>query len=96
MKNFKSIREYSSTLKSDYPKLSDYERLSLAIQMQRNDILISGLGVSETNERPAFLEATAIELGMSPNGRSVPGSISYEIGRIADAVEELPEKMGDE
>lgn len=96
MKNFKSIHEYFNTLKSDFPKLSDYERLNIAVQMQKNDILISGLGISETNEQPAFIEAVAIELGMSPLGRSIPGSVSYEIGRIADAIEELPENMRSE
>lgn len=50
-------------LKLDYPKLSDYEVLNLAIQIQRNQILESGFNVSYTDKHPSALEAVAIALG---------------------------------
>lgn len=47
----------------DYPKLSDYELLNLAIQIQRNQILQAGLNVSSQDKYPSALEAIAISLG---------------------------------
>jgi hypothetical protein len=50
-------------LKLDYPKLSDYELMNLAIQIQRNQILQAGLNVSSQDKYPSALEAIAICLG---------------------------------
>lgn len=50
-------------LKLDYPKLTDYEVLNLAIQIQRNQILESAFNVSYTDKHPSALEAVAIALG---------------------------------
>ncbi|WP_343695765.1 histidine kinase [Flavobacterium sp.] len=50
-------------LKEEYSKLSDFEILSLAIQIQRNQILENGLAVSSSDKHPSALEAIAIALG---------------------------------
>ena len=54
-------------LKLDYPKLSDFEVLNLAIQIQRNQILQAGLNVSSSDKHPSALEAIAISLGYTDN-----------------------------
>jgi len=43
--------------------LSDFEILSLAIQIERNQILENGLVVSSLDQSPSGLEAIAIALG---------------------------------
>ena len=61
-----SIEDYSrisKRLKEEYPKLSDFEILSLAIQIERNQILQNGLVVSSSGKYPSGLEAIAIALG---------------------------------
>lgn len=50
-------------LKGEYSKLSDFEILSLAIQIQRNQILENVLAVSSSDKHPSALEAIAIALG---------------------------------
>jgi len=55
----------AKNLKLDYPKLSDFELLSLAIQIERNQLLEYGLNVSRGDKYPASLEAIAIALGYS-------------------------------
>ncbi|MEI6352673.1 MAG: histidine kinase [Candidatus Nomurabacteria bacterium] len=62
MNNYNSIREEVNKLKLDYDKLSDYELLSIAVQKQRNQILASALGVSQTDNHPSFIEDIAIHL----------------------------------
>ena len=56
-------REITRELKKDYPKLSDFEILSLAIQIERNQILENGLVVSTDDSAPVGLEAIAVALG---------------------------------
>lgn len=56
-------------LKKDYPKLSDYELLSLAIQIERNQLIENGLVVSTNDSNPSGLEAIAIALGYENKGR---------------------------
>ena len=55
-------------LKLDYPKLSDFEVLNIALQMQRNQILQAGLNVNSQDKYPSALEAIAISLGYT-NGQ---------------------------
>ncbi|MDI6050818.1 hypothetical protein QLS31_13365 [Flavobacterium sp. XS2P24] len=62
MENFKSLNKYYDDLKSGYPKLTDFELLSIAVQIQRNDILIAGLTVSQLDKHPSALEKIAILL----------------------------------
>ena len=87
--NFKTIHQYCDNLKLDYPKLSDFELLSIAVQMQKNDILRAGLNVPQTDSYPSALEAIAIMLGMKREGArgNEPGTLIYELERIADNTE---------
>jgi hypothetical protein len=63
MENVQTYTEIVKDLKLDYPKISDYEVLDLAIQIQRNQILQAGLNVSSQDKYPSALEAIAISLG---------------------------------
>lgn len=94
MKNFNDIKDYCRDLKSDYPKLSDFEVLSLAVQMQRNDILRTGLTVFQSDDNPPALEAIAIQLGFAPQGGRgyLPGTILSELSDIKDLLEKIAEK----
>ncbi|UQD55394.1 histidine kinase [Flavobacterium sp. K5-23] len=61
-----SIRKYAEIareLKVNYPKLTEYEILTLAIQIERNEILENGLVVSSNDNEPSGIEAIAIALG---------------------------------
>jgi len=63
-----NIQDYisiSKQIRQDYPKLSDFEILSLSIQIERNQILENGLNVSYSDNHPAALEAIAIALGFT-------------------------------
>lgn len=62
MENFKNLNKYYDNLKSGYPNLTDFELLSIAVQIQRNDILIAGLTVSQLDKHPSALEKIAILL----------------------------------
>lgn len=70
MDNFKSIHDYYGDLGSNYEKLSDYEKLSIAVQMQRNDILRAGLVVSQGDKHASALESIAMQLGMGLDGKT--------------------------
>jgi hypothetical protein len=52
-------------LRKEYPKLSDFEILSLAVQIERNQILENGLVVSRSDRNPSGLESIAIALGFT-------------------------------
>jgi hypothetical protein len=61
-----SIRNYTEIvreLKVNYPKLTEFEILTLAIQIERNEILENGLVVSSKDSEPTGIEAIAIALG---------------------------------
>lgn len=58
-------------LKLDFPDMSDYERLSLAVQIQRNQIIENGLNVSTDDSHPSALEAIAISLGFNEANEDV-------------------------
>lgn len=60
------IDDYSTIvkdLKLDYPKLTEFELLSLAIQIERNQILENGLVVSRSDSTPSGFETVAYALG---------------------------------
>ena len=63
MDRVQTYTEIVKDLKLDYPKLTDFEVLNLAIQIQRNQILQGGFNVSYTDSHPSALEAIAIALG---------------------------------
>ena len=62
------IEDYNTIakqLKKDYSNLTDFEVLTLAIQIERNQILENGFVVSTSDKNPSGLEAIAIALGYS-------------------------------
>ena len=64
MKNhIQNYNQIVSDLKKDYQKLTEFELLSLAIQIERNQILENGFVVSSDDRHPSGLEAIAIALG---------------------------------
>ena len=65
--NYDSIGNIVKNLRLDYKELSNYELLSIAVQQQRNEILVSGLGVRQDNKFPAFIEAIGIQMGFKIN-----------------------------
>jgi len=80
------IDEYSTIvkdLKLNYPELTDFELLSLAIQIERNHILENGLVVSRSDSNPSGLEAIAIALGFKG------GQLDYT---ITDALRDIVDK----
>lgn len=68
-------------LKKGFPKMSDFEILSLSIKIERNQILASGLNVSYEGNHPASLEAIAIALGFSD--KEVKYTITDALMKIA-------------
>ena len=60
IENYNTI---ANNLKINYPKLTDYEILSIAVQIERNQILENGLAVYNNDEYAGGLEAIAISLG---------------------------------
>jgi len=58
-------------LREEYTKLSDFEILSLAIQIERNQILENGLVVSTSDKYPSGLESIAIALGFKGDNLDV-------------------------
>jgi len=63
MTQIESYSKIAKELKKDYPKLSDFELLSLAIQIERNQLIENGLSISRLDKHPPSLEAIAIALG---------------------------------
>lgn len=83
MKN--SIESYNviaKQLKKEYSKLSEFEILSLAIQIERNQILENGLVVSSSDAKPSGIEAIAIALGFQ--GSSLDSTITDVLRDIAN------------
>lgn len=64
--NYNSISDILDTLEADdfagKNKISQFELYQLAIQMQRNQILIAGFGVYQNDSKPSFLENLSIEI----------------------------------
>jgi len=58
-----SFHEIAKDLRENYEKLTEFESLTLAIQIERNQILKAGLNVSSSDAHPSALEAIAISLG---------------------------------
>ncbi|PPK75932.1 hypothetical protein B0F87_10419 [Methylobacter tundripaludum] len=77
--SLKSVNQYAKELKLDYPKLTEFEALNLAIGMQRNEIFRVGLNVSSDDSYPSALEALAIALGFHSSGS----------GNVIDALKEI-------
>lgn len=67
----KDYNRIAKDLKEGYPKLSDFEILSLAVQIQRNQIIQNGLVVSASDKYPSGLEAIAISLGYNESSSTI-------------------------
>jgi len=80
--NVRTFYEIEKELKLNYPKLNEYEVLTLAIQIERNEILENGLGVRTSDDAPSAVEAIAIALGYD-SSRS-PRTITEVLKDIAD------------
>lgn len=63
--------DIAAELHKHYPTLTEFERLSLGIQIQRNQILENGLAVSKTDKNPSGLEAISRALGFTDNNRDM-------------------------
>lgn len=66
-----SYSKIAKELKENYPKLSDFERLSLAVQIERNNLLENGLNISRSDNYPSSLEAIAISLGYTDKNHNL-------------------------
>ena len=53
-------------LKKQFPKMSDYELMTLSIQINKNDILQKAFAV--TKHYPSALEAIGMQMGYSSTG----------------------------
>ena len=62
-----SYQKIAQELKTYYSTLTEFELLSLAIQIERNQLLENGLNISRLDKYPASLEAIAIALGYTDN-----------------------------
>jgi hypothetical protein len=61
-----------------------FRNIQLAIQIQRNDILIAGLNVSQSDKYPPALEAIAIQLGYK---KQLSSTVTELLGDIANKLE---------
>ena len=59
MENYAKV---AAGIKKEYPDLSDFEALTLAIELQRNQIIKAAFTVSSSDAYPPALEAIAIAL----------------------------------
>lgn len=60
------LKEVAEHIKKYYPKLTDFETLQIAVQLQANRIQCAAHVISETNKYPSALENIAIQLGTLP------------------------------
>ena len=63
MTKIQSYEAIATDLRSEYPDLTQFETLTLAIQIQKNEILENAFNVSRNDNYPSSLEAIAISLG---------------------------------
>jgi len=92
-----NISSYVDDLRKEYPKLSDYELLSIAVQQERNDILMNGL-LTGGHDGHVGLEYIGMALG-SPDAEGSPDkTITDSLDRISRAVytglESIREELG--
>jgi hypothetical protein len=87
---YSDIDSLAKDFKKDYPELTDYEALSLAVQLQKNQILIAGFNISRTDKYPASLEAIAIQLGYQ-NKKGKDSNIMDMLNSIDVSISKLQE-----
>lgn len=78
----RSISQIDKDLHTRYTTLTQFERLSLAVQIERNEILACGLAVSKTDDYAPGLAAIAIALGYGDDESK--GSINQTLKEIAE------------
>jgi len=78
-KRVQTLKLIIDGLKTDYKTLSEFELLSIATQLQRNQILEAGLNVSKKDEYPSALEAISIALGYKSNENGSMQNALYSI-----------------
>jgi len=70
--NLPSIHSFVKELRLDYPKLTDFEALQLAVQMQRNEIMKRAFVISSSDDYPSALEKIAMHASdMAMNLRDI-------------------------
>ena len=62
------------------PKLTDFEALQIAVQIQRNELFAQAHVLNTRQGGPSALESIAIELGAAHDGRSIKHAVE-EIAR---------------
>lgn len=84
--NYRKIDKIVSDLKLHYKDLTEFQLLSIAVQIQRNEIIKTGLNVKAMDSLPTSLEAIAIQLGFSDKrtNETIPESINQIVGVIAE------------
>jgi len=83
MEYIQSIQKLAEEFKEEYPNLSDFESLMVAVQKQRNQILQEGLKVSSNDEYPSALETIAKQLGAEPQ---LSTTVIESLSEIADSL----------
>lgn len=79
-----SYTQIDRELWANYPELTAYERLSIAVQIERNQILENGLAVASDDSKPAALEAVAIALGYTSSQSSTINDVLKDILRAIE------------
>lgn len=76
--------ELEKEIANEFPKLSAFEKLSIAVQIQRNQILENGLVVSNDDRNPSGIEAVGIALGFSGRGSETISETLKDLNSILD------------
>ncbi|WP_312285836.1 histidine kinase [Chryseobacterium gleum] len=79
-----SYTQIDRELWANYPELTVYERLNIAVQIERNQILENGLAVTSDDSKPAALEAVAIALGYTSSQSSTINDVLKDILRAIE------------
>jgi hypothetical protein len=84
-----NIFEIEEDVRSRYPKLTPYESLRIATEIERNQLLVAAFNISSDDSYPTNLEAIGIALGYSSQmSVSIPSAMS----EIAEAISDMKDK----
>jgi hypothetical protein len=86
--NLPTISSLVKELRLDYPKLTEFEALQLAVQMQRNEIMRRAFVVGSNDNYPSALEAIAATLGFRIDDGGAPTMYDL-ISGIDDSLEDM-------
>ncbi len=59
----KAVKDLAADLKEDYPSLTDYESLNLALKAESNQLFRTAYVITANDSTPTALEAIALALG---------------------------------